>query len=117
MFFETVSLQKKTSFKEHEQPQISYGPIHDNSQEKKTLIEAGDEEGAKALEEKGMESIISMEEIDMENLDVSGPGRTKIWVVATHFFLVFIPTNLGVHDPIWRLHMIFQMGLVVTTTT
>ena len=41
-------------------------------QEKKTLIEAGDEEGAKALEEKGIESIISMEEIDMENLDVSG---------------------------------------------
>ena len=42
-------------------------------QEKQTLIEAGDEEGAKALEEKAQAAAAeaeAKEELDMENLDV-----------------------------------------------
>ena len=61
-----------------------------SSKEKKTLIEAGDEEGAKALEEKGIESIISMEEIDMENLDVSGQLKKTVDVERGEIKMVFV---------------------------
>ena len=53
-------------------------------QEKQNLIEAGDEAGAKALEEKAQAAAAeaeAKEELDMENLDVPWTNVVREWLV------------------------------------